>query len=36
MDTQKTIYLDYASSSPRKREVTDVREQFELSQYANV
>ena len=36
MDTSNIIYLDHASSSPRKREVMDVREQFELSQYANV
>lgn len=34
--TQKLIYLDYASTHPRKKEIIQVRQQFELSSYANV
>lgn len=30
------IYLDYASTHPRKKEIMAVREQFELSSYANI
>lgn len=36
MNTSKTIYLDYASTHPRKKEIIQVREGFELSSYANV
>ncbi len=36
MNTSKTIYLDYASTHPRKKELMAVREQFELSSYANI
>jgi selenocysteine lyase/cysteine desulfurase len=30
------IYLDYASTHPRKKEVMNAREKFELSSYANI
>ena len=30
------IYLDYASTYPRKKEIMALREQFELSSYANI
>jgi cysteine desulfurase/selenocysteine lyase len=33
---QKMTYLDYASTSPRKNEIIAVREEFELSSYANI
>ena len=36
MNTPKIIYLDYASTHPRKKEILAVREQFELTSYANV
>ena len=36
MNTPKTIYLDYASTHPRKKELMAVREQFELTSYANI
>lgn len=36
MNTSKTIYLDYASTHPRKKELMAAREQFELSSYANI
>lgn len=36
MNTSKTIYLDYASTHPRRQEIIQVRERFELSSYANV
>ena len=36
MNNPKTIYLDYASTTPRKKELMAAREQFELSSYANI
>lgn len=36
MNAQKTIYLDYASTHPRKKEIMAVRQEFELSAYANI
>lgn len=36
MNTKKTIYLDYASSHPRKEEVMMVRQEFERVSYANI
>jgi len=30
------IYLDYASTHPRKQEIMEVREQFEKTSYANI
>lgn len=31
-----SIYLDYASTSPRKKEILAAREQFEATSYANI
>ncbi len=36
MNQKKTIYLDYASTHPRKKEIVQAREQFEFSSYANI
>jgi len=36
MNKKSLIYLDYASTHPRKKEVMEARAQFELTSYANV
>ena len=36
MNISKTIYLDYASTHPRNQEIMAVRQQFEISSYANI
>ncbi len=36
MNISNSIYLDYASTSPRKEEVMRVREEFEKTAYANI
>ena len=36
MNQKNFIYLDYASTHPRKKEVMEVRERFEFSSYANI
>jgi selenocysteine lyase/cysteine desulfurase len=33
---KKMIYLDYASTHPRKKEILAVREEFERTSYANI
>lgn len=36
MDFEKIIYLDYASTHPRKEEIIAVRAEFERTSYANI
>ena len=36
MDSEKIIYLDYASTHPRKEEIMAARTDFEHTSYANV
>lgn len=36
MAQTRSIYLDYASTHPRKKEIMEARESFEISSYANV
>lgn len=36
MDTPKIIYLDYASTHPRRDEIISARTEFEKNSYANV
>mgnify|MGYP007013242222 FL=1 len=30
------IYLDYASTHPRKKEIANIRDEFEQNSYANI